>query len=139
MSWQQLIKQFETNPKSLFLIDGFGAIVSAFLLGIVWVKFEKTIGIPASTLYFLAMLPLLFAIYDCYCYGKEIKKTTALLKAIAVANILYCFLSLGCAFYHFKTITYFGYIYIIIEILIILVLARIELKVAQKLKRTAIE
>ena len=38
-----------TNPKKLFFIDGCGAILSAFLLGIVLVRFEKYIGMPIKS------------------------------------------------------------------------------------------
>ena len=56
------------NPKRIFQIDRFGAILSAFLLGIVLVKLENPFGIPKPTLYVLASFPCFFAIYDFYCY-----------------------------------------------------------------------
>jgi len=117
---------------NLFLIDGFGAIVSAFLLGIVLVKLEMYFGIPKSTLYFLAVLPILFAVFDFYCYFKIEQNLEKYLKAIAVVNILYCCLSLGLAFYHYNQIKYLGWIYIIIEIIIVVAIAMIELRAARK-------
>lgn len=68
---KQLIGKIELEPKQLFLIDGLGAILSAILLGLVLVRFERIFGIPSSTLYFLAIIPIFFAIYDFLSYRKD--------------------------------------------------------------------
>ncbi len=116
--------------KKLFLLDGFGAILSALLLGIVLVKLEKYFGIPKTTLYVLATLPCFFAIYDFFCYFKIEKNLEKFLKPIAIVNILYCFLSIGLTSFHYKAVTYLGWIYIIGEVIIVLGIAIIELKAA---------
>ena len=72
MPIEQLITKAKLNSKKLFLIDGFGAIISAFLLGVVLVKFQEKIGVPVSVLYLLATIPVFFAAYDFYCYQKKI-------------------------------------------------------------------
>ncbi|WP_234974633.1 hypothetical protein [Tenacibaculum agarivorans] len=115
------------------MIDGIGATVSAFLLGILLVRFEKLFGIPTSSLYFLAVIPLFFIVYDFYCYHKSHHKTGALLKGIAILNLMYCGVSLGFAVYHFDTITILGWIYIVIEIIIVFFLALIEFTVGEEL------
>lgn len=75
------------TAKQLFLIDGLGALVSAFMLGIILVYLEPIFGIPKQVLYFLAMLPCCFAVYDAYCYTRN--KSGMFLKGIAVANLVY--------------------------------------------------
>ncbi|WP_440069444.1 hypothetical protein [Tenacibaculum discolor] len=132
---KRLLKSFTLNPKKLFLIDGLGAVLSAFLLGIVLVKFESIIGIPPSTLYFLAVFPLLFATYDFYCYRKKHNNLKFFLEGIAVANLLYCCFSVGVTLYHLKTITYLGWIYILAETLIILILLSFEFMIAKQLAK----
>lgn len=122
------------NPRKLFLLDGIGALVSAFSLGVVLVQLEAFFGIPRNTLYFLAFLPCLFAAYDFYCYWRIKENWRVYLKAIAIVNLLYCVISLALAFYHIEHITFLGWGYIIIEILIVVVLANIELKVATSKK-----
>jgi len=117
--------------KKLFLLDGFGAILSAILLGIVLVKLEEYFGIPKTTLYILAALPCFFAIYDFYCYFKIEKNLDKFLKGIAIVNLLYCCLSLGFAFHHYQEITYLGWAYIIVEIIIVVAIAIIELRAAK--------
>ena len=123
------------KPQKLFIIDGVGAILSAFLLGVVLTKFERIFGIPSETLYFLAVLPLFFALYDWYCYQSKNQNIGLLLIGIAALNVLYCLISIGLIIHHFETTTVFGWIYILIETIVVLILATIEFKVATKIKK----
>ena len=132
MKFEDLITKAELNPKKLFLIDGFGAILSAFLLGVVLVKFEELFGIPTSVLYFLATIPIFFVIYDVFCYQKHLK-IGLLLKGIAVLNMLYCCVSIGLISYHFSSITILGWTYIIVEIILVSFLAMIEFRVGKRI------
>ncbi|MEZ4773978.1 MAG: hypothetical protein R3D00_12405 [Bacteroidia bacterium] len=119
-------KTLNAHPEILFLVDGAGALVSAFLLGVILVRWEQVFGIPASILYLLASLPVLFAVYDFYCYRTQKERPAVFLRAIAIANLLYCVLSLGLAIYHSQTITLWGWAYILSEILIVLILVKME-------------
>ncbi|APG64146.1 hypothetical protein LPB136_01650 [Tenacibaculum todarodis] len=114
--------------KKFFLIDGFGAILSALLLGLVLTKLETYFGIPKPTLYLLATLPCLFAIYDFYCYFKISRDLGKFLKAIAIINLLYCCLSIAFTIYHHNLITTLGWLYIIVESIIVTTIAFIELR-----------
>ena len=122
----------EKRIKLLFLVDGAGALLSAFLLGIVLVIFQPLFGIPVSTLYFLAALPCVFAAYDFYCYFGVKNGLGQSLKLIAIANLLYCCLSLGFAFYHSEFLTVLGWSYIVVEVLIVATLALVEWKVGSE-------
>ena len=102
-----LLKWSQTNPKKLFLIDGSGALLSAFLLGIILVRFEDIFGIPVSTLRILASLPCVFFIYDVFCLLKK-EKTATLLKGIAYLNIGYCLVSIGLISIHYRRSRYMG-------------------------------
>lgn len=130
MTIQSILDQFISNPRKLFLIDGLGALLSAFLLGFVLVSLEPIFGIPASALYILAIIPIFFALYDGYCYFSLKANLSTFLKGIAILNLSYCVLSLGFAFYHSESLTVLGWTYIILEILIVVTLAIIELKTA---------
>ena len=132
MTIERILEWGNDNPRKLFQIDGFGAILSAFTLGIVLVKLERVFGIPISALYFLASLPCLFAVYDFYCYFKIDKNLGMFLKAIAITNLIYCCLSIGLAIYHRETITNLGWVYILTEILIVFTLAIIEIRLAKR-------
>lgn len=118
------------NPKKLFLIDGSGALLSAFLLGVVLVRFEPVFGMPRETLYFLAFLPCIFAVYDIYCYLRITKNQELFLKFIAAANLVYCFVSTGLVLQHYQRLTNLGLAYFVLEIIVVIVLAMVELKTA---------
>lgn len=125
-----LVKWATEKPNRLFLIDGLGALLSAFLLGIVLVRLEPTFGIPVHILYFLATLPLLFGIYDLLCYHFAKTKVGTFLKAIALMNLGYGILSLSLASLHFRELTVWGWSYILVEVVVIYLLAMVEWRVA---------
>lgn len=125
------IGQFTKIPRKLFLIDGLGALLSAFLLGIVLVQFESTFGMPRKTLCFLAFLPCLFAIYDFVCYFRFPNHWKFALKGIAIANLGYCCISIGMLVFHFSELTIFGWIYFLVEVFVVAVLAVVELWVSE--------
>ncbi|NRD19566.1 hypothetical protein HNV08_05870 [Winogradskyella eckloniae] len=129
----KIVKNATSNPRRLFLLDGFGAILSSFLLGVVLVEFEQIFGMPIPVLYGLAVLPLFFLVYDIYSYMQTGNNVGLLLKGIAVINILYCCLSLGITCYHIDSITVFGWLYVIIEIIIVLLIAIAELRVGNNI------
>lgn len=123
-------------PYRLFVIDGSGALLSAFLLGIVLVRWEAVFGIPARVLYLLAAFPLLFAAYDGWCFWRARHHPAPYLRGIAVANLLYCVLSLGLAAAHYSSITAWGWAYLLGEIGIVITLATLELRTASRLGST---
>ncbi len=133
MIFRQVLHKIRLNPQKLFLIDGLGALISAFLLGVVLAQLENIFGLPQSTLYFLASIPLVFFIYDLYCYLNVKKDIGLFLKIIAVSNLIYCFISIALAFYHYHEITYWGWTYVALEIIIIIVLVYTEYTTAIKL------
>lgn len=134
MIFRHQINALSQNPKKIFLVDGSGAILSAFFLGVVLVKWKSIFGIPPSTLYFLALLPCLFAAYDFLCYCSLKTDPRAFLKWIAYANLMYCCISLASAGYHHNDITNYGWLYILAEILILAGLSYFEIKVANRPK-----
>lgn len=121
-----------SNFKIIFIIDGFGALLSAFMLGVVLVQFESLFGMPKESLYLLAFLPCLFALYDLFCYLKVKENAAFFLKGIALANLLYCCLSIALVYVHYKQLTNLGFAYFVLELLVILGLVSIQLKTAFK-------
>lgn len=130
-SFDRLVAKFYKHPRRIFLIDAGGALLSAFLLGVILVRFEHLVGIPPSTLYFLALLPCLFALYDGYCFLIVRKNINLLLKALAFINVSYCLVSIGSAFYHHEKITFLGWTYILLEVFVVITLARFEFRLAK--------
>lgn len=59
-----LLDPFISNPKRLFLADGSGAFLTAFLLGVVLTRLEVEFGMPRKVLYALSALACLYAAYS---------------------------------------------------------------------------
>ena len=135
MKLYKLLEKVYLNPKKLFLIDAMGALLSAFLLGVVLVKFKNLFGVPVSVLYLLTLFPVIFAVYDILCYLKTKNNLKLFLKTIAYLNILYCFVSIVILLNRYKQVTFLGYSYFLVEFLIILTLANFQIKVGNKLKK----
>lgn len=117
------------NPKKIFLIDASGALLSAFLLGVVLVSFEDFFGMPMQVLYYLAFIASLFAVYSFLCYVKVPENWPAYLRIIAILNLIYCFVTIGLVIHFYHQLTMFGVTYFISELLIVLSLIGLELKV----------
>lgn len=120
------------QPKKLFLIDGLGALLSAFLLGFVLVRFESNFGMPRNVLYILAFIACVLAAYSLTNYFLINSVQKLYLKIIGWANLCYCCLTLGFVFYVYEKITYLGFLYFSAEAIIIINLARLELRAAKK-------
>ena len=134
MRFQLALEKITSKPRIIFLIDGLGALLSVFLLGGLLTSFESIFGMPRTTLIFLASLPVIFVVYDFYCFLRVNQNQGSFLRAIAMANILYSFISMTMVIYHFQKLTFWGLIYFLLEILIVLTLAGIELKTVSILK-----
>lgn len=120
--------QFKTTAKRLFLIDGIGAVISAFFLGIVLVQLQSYVGMPKDILYGLAIAPCFFAVYSFSCYFFLKSKWAKYLKIIAICNLLYCCATMCLMYCYFDSLTGLGLFYFGIELLIIIVLVNIELR-----------
>lgn len=120
------------NSKKLFLIDGLGALLSAFLLGVILVQFEPLFGMPRKALYFLSATACLFATYSGLCYVFLKKNHAVYLKPIAWANLLYCCLTIVLTVYFYKELTTLSIIYFLAEVMVIVTLAMIELRAASE-------
>ncbi len=114
------------DAKRLFLIDGLGAVLSAFSLGFVLVQLEAYIGMPRDVLYGLAAVAGVFAMYSLSCHFRFPTHWQPYLRGISIANLLYCMVTLGLVIYYFPRLTVWGVLYFVFEMLIVLTLVRIE-------------
>ena len=121
------------NVKNLFLLDSLGALLSAIMLGLVLTRYETFFGMPADVLHILAIIPCVFCIYSFLCFLIKTKKERLYLTIIAVANLLYCCLTTFYIFKLYQKLTIWGLFYFIAEIIVVIVLALYELKIASNL------
>lgn len=124
------------KPRTYFLIDGTGALISALVLGVVMPAFEAAFGMPRQILYFLACLACLFSVYSFSCFFLFMKNWRPFLKRIAVVNLLYCCLTLGLVIWRFAGLTLLGILYFALEILIVVILSVSEWRTAYFSRKT---
>lgn len=118
------------SVRRLFLIDALGALTTAFMLGLVLTHFQVYFGMPRNVLQLLALVAVAFFVYSFACYLRLPEKWRVFLWGIAVANLLYCVLTLSLVVYWYGQLTPLGILYFAGEALIIVVLAITELRVA---------
>ncbi len=128
--WKKVLNYLNVNRKNIFLLDGIGALLSAFFLGIVLVKYESFFGMPKQTLYLLASIPMIFAIYDTLAYFLVKEKGRIALKLISFANLGYCAFSVFKVLENAESLTIWGAAYFIIEILLVASIAQLELNIS---------
>lgn len=83
------------QPRRIFLVDGLGACLTAILLLGVLVPLEYVFGMPAKVLYVLGAIAGVLAVYSLVCYRLAGQRWRPLLRAVSLANLLYCCLTLG--------------------------------------------
>lgn len=125
------------TAKKIFILDGAGALLSALFLGVILPAGQSYFGIPLEVLRVLAIFPVGFALFDTSCYFASPKNDARNLRIIAGLNLVYCALSLWLAAYHWERLTYLGWLYMAGEVAIVLVIVRMELRIAARLSNQA--
>lgn len=117
---------YPTHPHRLFLVDGFGALLTATLLLGIPAWFGEVFGMLSTTVRILGLVACAFATYSFICYRTNPTNWPPFLAGIAVANILYVLATAALMAFHGSTLTTFGRIYFIVEMIIIVVLVALE-------------
>lgn len=123
---QSLMKKI--TPKKLFLIDSSGALLTTLLLFFVLANLESVFGMPKQVLYYLSAIAFSFCIYSFLCYLRVGQNWKPFLTGIAVANLMYCCLTIGLVIFYRAELTILGWAYFLGEAAIILVLVYFEYK-----------
>ena len=132
---QSVLDRLALEPKKLLLIDAMGALMTAFLTGVVLVRYEHMIGMPIPVLYYLAIMACALFVFSFSCALFVKSKWTRYLKIIIAANLTYCFLTLGLLVMFYENITPLGMVYFLIEAIIVGALARGEFLVYLQLDK----
>lgn len=107
-------------------MDAFGALLSLFSFLFILIPLEVYFGIPSNLLYKLSAIAIFLFIYSFSCFKLIKQNWKPYLKIIIVLNSLYILFSLGLVFYHFKQLTTLGFIYFILEIIVIIIVLFLE-------------
>lgn len=130
-----VVEHLTKNPRTLFLLDGVGGFLTAFLIGVVLTRWQTHIGMPLAILYRLAIIGLLCGLYSLSCVLFLKDNVAVFLKTIAIVNSVYCCLSAGVVIYYFTEMTMLGIVYFALEILVILSVIALELRAYSHLNK----
>lgn len=127
-----IISYFVKNPKTIFLFDSIGAFISAFCLLIISRFYSNYFGINPSTLQLLIILPIVFCIYSACCYLLIKRSYKPFILIIAIANFLYCLITLVLMFTLYSELTILGLSYFVVELMIIGIIIYLEFDISTK-------
>lgn len=129
---QILLDKLMANAKAIFLVDAIGALLTGSLLMGIPALFSGGFGIPGNIIYALSAVAGIFAVYSFGCFYFWPGNWQPYLKAIAVANLLYCCCTLGLVIYFYQRLTVLGWIYFLSEVLLMIGLIYVEMKAAAR-------
>jgi len=126
-----LLDRFLRRPRTLFLLDGAGALVTALLVGVVLPMLGEHIGTPRPVLRALALTASLFAAYSLACAALRPTRWPGYLRGIALANAGYCAVTAAVLIRFRATLHPLDWIYFAGEIVVVGALVTLELAVAR--------
>lgn len=133
---RNITNQLKGKPSTLFLIDGLGALITAFSLFIVLQYFNKYFGVPSLILTYLSVIAACLCIFSTTCFFFLKGNWARFIRGISIANLLYCILTMGLLIVHYPQLTILGTTYFLVEIVVVCGLVYIELNVATAIKNT---
>ncbi len=117
------------NRRSIFLLDGAGALLSAGLLGLVLPALPAWFGMPVPILRVLALGALLLAGYSLLRFAAGEPASPRWLTALIAANLAYCLGSAALVVVHFDALRLGDVAYFGSEIAVILGVVTLERRV----------
>lgn len=125
-------KKAASERKRIFLIDAIGAFVSAFLLGVVLPAIQEWVGMPKHVLYILSFWALIAMVFSFSCFWFADHSKAVWLRAVLVANVFYCLVTIFFMTMFCSILTLWGWTYFLIELMMILGLVWRENKIIQR-------
>lgn len=137
---KRLVNIRALKPKTIFLVDGLGAVLTAILLMAVVRTFDEYFGMPRPILTLLSIMAIIFALYSFSCFAFSGNNIQKFLRPIIAANLTYSILTSGLVIYFYNRLTFLGVAYFVGEVLIICGLVSLERKIlkATKTKHSSI-
>lgn len=130
----KLVQYFISNPRRLFMVDAFGAAVTAVAIGLIMQALPQWFMVQLSISYALAGIAMVFSLYSALCGLALSSGFKPYILAIAMANTLYCIATAGILLIFFEQFSVLASIYFLLEICVIIILVFIELTVYRIMK-----
>jgi hypothetical protein len=123
--WRQI------PPRSLVLVDAIGALVTAVVVGLVLPSLEPQLGISSTSLHTLAIIATAYAILSWGAFF-VLRRWHTYLRVIGLANLGYVAVTVAVLIAARGSVTGLGAAYFVVEVVIIVALASVELAVARR-------
>lgn len=126
MNLKYMLSKTINNPKRMFFIDAIGALLTALLLSGILAQFEGVFGMPKYVLYLLSGNAICLFLYSICCHLIITKNWKPWLSTIIILNAIYIMLSIGFVIIYFENLTALGFLYFILEVIIIAMIIILE-------------
>jgi len=130
-----IVDYLTEKPKTLFLVDSLGAMLTAFFLFVVLRNFNEYFGMPLSILTYLSVIAVVFWVYSTSCFFMLKDNFAPFIIIISSANLLYCILTIWLIMVYYPILTNMGILYFLVEILLVCGLVYLEIKVAVEVRK----
>lgn len=126
------------RPSHWLLLDACGALATALTHAVVLQTVFPFTGMPDGRLSALAVTAAGFATYSVVSWilatQRIVTQATAgrLLRIVALANVMYCLLTLGLVFRYWDVLSGWGVVYFVAEVTVVCLLARLEWRVGMR-------
>ena len=125
---QNFLNRLKTNPKRIFLIDAFGALLTTISLFGILAQLEQYFGMPKNTLYLLSGIAFCLFTYSISCHRLIKSNWKPFLRILIICNIIYLLISLGLMIKYSEKLTELGWTYFILELIVIGIIVIVEYK-----------
>ncbi len=115
----------------IFLYDAAGAMFSVVCLFVIYFL-NTLLGMTASVVSIFIGIGILLCIYSLVCYVSKPQRWRMYLKILAGLNFAYCLFTISQLIKYAQSITLPGYIYFVLEILIVFILSMYEFRISLK-------
>ena len=119
------------HQRFIFLLDGLGALLSILCLTFILCNIPL-FGLNSSWLKTFILIASLLSLFSISRHILQPKVWRTQLKLLAIFNLFYCLLTTVALLVEFSTITMWGWIYFVAEIVVVVILALWEYRIATK-------
>jgi hypothetical protein len=96
------------------------------LVGLIFFDgFSKILGLPTKEIILISAITLLYSVTACYL-AKQKMVSIGLLRIQIGANWFWTIISILLLFFHYSDVTFFGLVYLILQVFVVGVLAFLE-------------
>lgn len=110
------------------MIDAFGALITSISLIGILAPFEQYFGMPKNSLTLLSGIAFCLFTYSISCHELIKSNWKPFLSILIICNIIYLTISIGLIIKHSEKITELGWLYFVLELIIVGVVISLEYK-----------